>query len=89
MVWPLRTGSGEVLALGHVHYDPRLAEEADWKAFLLRLAPVYALLFLLVGLLGFSLSNSIVGPLRRLSSDMQSNPFATGPKQNADVPLAR
>ena len=40
VVWPLRTGGGEVLALGHVHYDPRLAEEADWKAFLLRLASV-------------------------------------------------
>ena len=78
VVWPLRTGNGEVLALGHVHYDPRLAEEADWKAFLLRLAPVYALLFLLVGLLAFSLSNSIVGPLRRLSSDMQSNPLQRG-----------
>lgn len=75
VVWPLRGGSGEVLALGHVHYDPREAEEADWKAFLVRLTPVYFLLFLLVGLLAFSLSNSIVRPLRRLSSDMRSNPF--------------
>lgn len=75
VVWPLHGGRGEVLALGHVHYDPREAEEADWKAFLMRLAPVYLLLFLLVGLLAFSLSNSIVRPLRRLSSDMRLDPL--------------
>jgi two-component system, NtrC family, nitrogen regulation sensor histidine kinase NtrY len=75
VVWPLRSSAGEVLALGHVHYDPREAEEADWRAFLLRLAPVYLLLFVLVGILAFWLSNSIVGPLRRLSSDMLSNPL--------------
>ena len=78
VVWPLRMTNGKVLALGHVHYDPREAEEADWKAFLGRLAPVYAMLFLLVGVLAFSLSNSIVGPLRRLSFDMQSDPLARG-----------
>ncbi|MGB2424014.1 MAG: hypothetical protein ACPH97_04730, partial [Flavobacteriales bacterium] len=75
VVWPLRSSVGEVLALGHVHYDPREAEEADWQAFLMRLAPVYLLLFVLVGMLAFWLSNSIVGPLRRLSSDMRSDPL--------------
>ena len=70
--------NGKVLALGHVHYDPKEAEEVDWKAFLGRLAPVYAMLFLLVGVLAFSLSNSSVGPLRRLSFDMQSDPLARG-----------
>ena len=75
VVWPLRSSTGEVLALGHVHYDPRSAEEADWQSFLIQLTPVYVLLFLLVGLLAFSLSNSIVRPLRRLSSDMRSNPL--------------
>ena len=78
VVWPLLMSNGQVLALGHVHYDPREAEEADWKAFLERLAPVYAMLFVLVGALAFSLSNSIVGPLRRLSFDMQSDPLARG-----------
>ena len=78
VVWPLRMSNGQVLALGHVHYDPREAEEADWKAFLERLAPVYAMLFVLVGALAFSLSNSIVSPLRRLSFDMQSDPLARG-----------
>ena len=34
------------------------------------------MLFVLVGALAFSLSNSIVGPLRRLSFDMQSDPLA-------------
>jgi len=75
VVWPLRSSEGKVLALGHVHYDPREAEEADWRAFLMRLAPVYLLLFVLVGMLAFWLSNSIVGPLRRLSSDMRSDPL--------------
>jgi signal transduction histidine kinase len=75
VVWPLMGASGQVLALGHVHYDPREAEEADWRAFLIRLTPVYLLLFFLVGLLAFSLSNSIVRPLRRLSSDMRSDPL--------------
>lgn len=75
VVWPLFTSRGEVLALGHVHYDPREAEEADWRSFLIRLAPVYLLLFGLVSLLAFSLSNSIVRPLSRLSLDMQSNPL--------------
>ena len=75
VVWPLVDASGELLALGHVHYDPREVEEADWRTFLARLAPVYFLLFLLVGLLALSLTRSIVGPLRRLSSDMQSNPL--------------
>lgn len=75
VVWPLRNMSGHLLALGHVHYDPRAAEEADWKAFLLRLAPVYFMLFVLVGLLAFSLSNSIVRPLKRLSQDMRTTPL--------------
>ena len=85
VVWPLRATRGEVLALGHVHYDPREAEEADWYSFLMRLAPVYGLLFLLVGLLAFSLSNSIVGPLMRLSADMQSDPLMrTTPAQSLE-----
>lgn len=40
-----------------------------------RLAPVYLMLFLLVGLLAFSLSNSIVRPLKGLAEDMASNPL--------------
>ncbi len=75
VVWPLVSSDGSVLALGHVHYDPREAEEADWRAFLRRLAPVYLMLFVLVGVLAFSLSNSIVGPLKRLSADMGTNPL--------------
>ena len=75
VVWPLKNPVGSVLALAHVHYDPRETEEADWKGFLLRLAPLYTLLLVLVGLLAFWLSNSIVRPLRRLSSDMKSNPL--------------
>ena len=75
VVWPLKSLEGSVLALAHVHYDPREAEEADWRAFLLRLAPLYSLLLVLVGLLAFWLSNSIVRPLRRLSSDMISTPL--------------
>lgn len=75
VVWPLYTGTGELLALGHVHYDARESEEADWRGFLARLAPVYLLLFLLVGLLAFSLANSIVRPLRKLSNDMVSVPL--------------
>ena len=75
VVWPLYTGTGELLALGHVHYDARESEEADWQGFLARLAPVYLLLFLLVGLLAFSLANSIVRPLRKLSHDMESVPL--------------
>ena len=84
VVWPLRTTEGSVLALGHVHYDPREAEEADWRAFLVRLAPVYLLLFVLVGMLAFSLSNSIVGPLRRVSTDMRSDPLKRGESRELD-----
>ncbi len=78
VVWPLTTEQGELLALGHVHYDPRMTAEADWRVFLGRLAPVYLMLFLLVGLLAFSLSNSIVRPLRGLAEDMASNPLDRG-----------
>ena len=75
VVWPLTTDQGGLLALGHVHYDPRMTAEADWRVFLGRLAPVYLMLFLLVGLLAFSLSNSIVRPLKGLAEDMASNPL--------------
>ena len=78
VVWPLTTEQDELLALGHVHYDPRMTVEADWRVFLGRLAPVYLMLFLLVGLLAFSLSNSIVRPLRGLAEDMASNPLDRG-----------
>jgi signal transduction histidine kinase len=78
VVWPLTTEQGELLALGHVHYDPRMTAEADWRVFLGRLAPVYLMLFLLVGLVAFSLSNSIVRPLRGLAEDMASNPLDRG-----------
>jgi two-component system, NtrC family, nitrogen regulation sensor histidine kinase NtrY len=84
VVWPLVAADGSVLALGHVHYDPREAEEADWRAFLRRLAPVYLMLFVLVGVLAFSLSNSIVGPLKRLSADMGTNPLRR--RQTAHAP---
>ena len=75
VVWPLTTEQGDLLALGHVHYDPRMTAEADWRVFLGRLTPVYLMLFLLVGLLAFSLSNSIVRPLKGLAEDMASNPL--------------
>lgn len=75
VVWPLLDDQGVLLALGHVHYDPRVVDAADWRAFLSRLAPVYLILLLLVGLLAFSLTQSVVGPLRKLKSDMQSNPL--------------
>ena len=83
VVWPLLANDGALLALGHVHYDPRESEEADWRAFLARLAPVYLLLFVLVGLLAFSLANSIVRPLRKLSDDMKLDPL--GRSTNATV----
>ncbi|MDA0903836.1 MAG: HAMP domain-containing sensor histidine kinase [Bacteroidetes bacterium] len=75
VVWPLEDDQGLLLALGHVHYDPRVVDAADWRAFLSRLAPVYLMLLLLVGLLALSLTQSVVGPLRKLKSDMQSNPL--------------
>jgi hypothetical protein len=78
VVWPLRTGTGEVLALGHVHYDPRLAEEADWKAFLL-----------VGGVAGLFLVQFDCGPSEALELRHAIQPLATRPRQDADIPLAR
>lgn len=79
--WRVDSQSAKPLAVVGLKYEKRQVEGGEFADFFMGLAPVYAGLFLMTGLLALVLASTITQPIRRLTQDMaQLNPTEFQPR---------
>lgn len=79
--WRVDTDESTPLAVVGLKYEKRQVEGGEFADFFMGLAPVYAGLFLMTGLLALVLASTITQPIRRLTQDMgKLNPAEFQPR---------